>query len=190
MDKYHETNPPTLLKSEVMGRLGSQKHPQTSQQTITMSEALTEEQAATKARQEREKRQDSARKSIVDGEREVAGYRLRPFAFGSNTLAREMGLSMFYERDEEKKKNITEDESLRQMAGFIWMQSEDIDDVLDSLADGTWEAKVKRFSLTLPLHHLPEIMDEVERISDLAAQAAVDVEKQDGDGDKGAPGNS
>lgn len=115
----------------------------------------------------------------------VAGYNLRAYAFGSNTIARKIGLTMFVDEDAV----ITEDEAMTQLMGFFWMQSTEIDDVLDAVDDGTFQRKIDRFAMTVPIHHIDEMMKEVERVSKLAASAAVKIEAQDSNIDTEAPKN-
>jgi len=133
----------------------------------------------------RDERAHAASEAMIDGPREIAGYVLRPFAFGSTRLARKMGLTMFYDRNAK----LSDEDTMDQLAAFFWMQSEDVDVVLKAVNSGTWPDIVERFSLTLPLHHVGEMLAEVNRISELAIAAAVDVEPRPGSSDSDAPGN-
>lgn len=133
-----------------------------------------------------EDRQLAAADAMLEAAKDVAGIRLRPFSFGSTRLARKMGLRLFYDRGAE----LSDEETLDQLAAFLWMQSESnpVEEVLRHVNGGTWEAEVEAFALSIPLHRLPELLRELERVSRLASTLAVEVESR-GDSDPDAPGN-
>jgi hypothetical protein len=139
----------------------------------------------------KELRQAQVTDTILDGPREVAGYKLRPFAFGTNTQVRKMGLTMFYMPEDELKEmgGLSDDEQLRQLVSFFWLQSEPIETVLRCINSGKWSEAIEFFEMGIPLHHTAEIMAEVRRISLLAASNAVEVHPRENSTEEGAPGN-
>lgn len=132
-------------------------------------------------------REQTALDSMIDGPREVAGIALRPFSFGSSILARKMGLRLFYEQGVE----LSEEETLDQLAAFFWMQCEANAprEVLRAVNSGKWREEVEAFAMELPMHKLPEMLSELQRVSNLASAAAVDIEPRPGGSDPDEPGN-
>ena len=134
---------------------------------------------------------------IEGGETELTPeLKLRPFTFGTLNLCRKMGLTQFTASTEAEKAAVTElgdAERQRQMSAFVWAQSREPREVLKHVREGTWEAEVELFEHELPVHILPKLVREIERISKLAADAAVEVAPKpssEGDPDKDAPPNS
>lgn len=131
--------------------------------------------------------------ALLEGPREITltngkTITLRPFTFGSLGLCKKMGLTMFSGSEEDEALN--EDESMQQLQAFFWMQSQPVNDVLGAIRQGTWQDAVEEFGFVLPLHEMQTLMAEMNRISGMVREAAVDVlPKGDDDTDKDAPGN-
>lgn len=141
--------------------------------------------------------------SILEGPREIeledgGTLIVRPFTFGSLALAKKMNLTLFTgEGDEETEEGTEEpdaeltDDMMFQLAAFFWMQSQPVAEVLGAVRKDEWQDRVEEFAFLLPIHEMGNLMSEVNRISNMAADAAVDVIPQDSDSDldKGSPGN-
>ena len=145
--------------------------------------------------------------SLTEGPREIKlnsgkSITIRPFTFGSFGLCKKLGLTMFGGGDEDefdadgnvigKGEDDLTDDVMDQLQAFFWMQSQPIHDVLGAVRDGSWKDKVEEFVFDLPIHAMKELMSEMNRISAMATEAAVDVapKMDSGESDKGAPGNS
>lgn len=125
--------------------------------------------------------------AIIDGETTIAGITLRPFTFGSMTLCRKLGLTIF---TGDKDNELNDTDQLDQLCTFFWMQSNPVKEVLASVRDESWKEKVEDFSHQIPMHEMGKLMDEITRISNLAQEAAVDVIPKDSDAaEEGEPGN-
>ena len=117
---------------------------------------------------------------------------LRPFTFGSLTLAHKLGLTLFTGEGDDLAKEDgdagVDNELMRQLQTFLWMQSQPVDDVLHAVQKNEWKDRVLAFSFKLPLHEASSLFAEVNRISTLAAESAVDVIPKDAPGDDDTPG--
>ena len=83
------------------------------------------------------------------------------------------------------------------MAAFAWMQSAPEKEVLKLVREKrrnpsstALDDAIEDFQFTVPVHLLPDLIKEVDRISKLAAAAAVEVVPKDGEKEPGEPGNS
>lgn len=133
---------------------------------------------------------------------------MRPFALGSIGLFRKMGLSLFNkdEQDREAEQNAEvvadvqeplseaelSDKMMWETASFVWAQSTPVDELLGHIRNDTWTEEVERFSLIIPMHKMTELMAELNRISGLVDDVAVDVREdpKDSESEKDAPPNS
>lgn len=146
------------------------------------------------AKKEAKKKQGKTVDPVLEGPKDMVlangeKITLRPFTFGSLTLAHKLGLTIFTgEGEEPDPDSDVDDEMLGQLQTFIWMQSQPIDDVLHHVRYGDWEDAVLEFSFNLPLHEAQTLFSEIQRISDLAGEAAVDVLPKDSDSDDDTPG--
>ena len=145
--------------------------------------------------------------SLIEGPREIhlnsgQSITIRPFTFGSFGLCKKLGLTMFgggAEDEFDDSGNIVEkpesdelsDDVMWQLQVFFWMQSQPIADVLAAVRKDTWRERVEEFGFDLPIHTMKDLMGEMNRISAMAQEAAVDVapKSDSGESDKGAPGN-
>lgn len=140
---------------------------------------------------------------VLDGPVEVGGLTLRPFTFGSLALCRQLGLTMFTDEPDEGDDSLSEGELQakyekefnegvwqNQIATFLWIQSQPVDDVLRTVRDDTWEAAVERFQWDLEIAKMPEYLAEVRRISSGISEFAVDVLPKGDDGEDDTPGKS
>lgn len=137
--------------------------------------------------------------SLIEGPREIKlnsgkTITIRPFTFGSFGLCKKLGLTMFGGSEDEPEIDPSDDldeDMMWQLQVFFWMQSQPVNDVLGAVRSGSWKEAVETFGFDLPIHTMKDLMGEMNRISRMAQDAAVDVAPKDdsGDGDKGAPGN-
>jgi len=111
---------------------------------------------------------------LGEGTVKLAGHELRPFTFGSFTLCRKLNLTLFTK--DGATEELDEDETMRQLAAFFWIQSQPVKDVLDAVRAGTAELSIEDFQFEIPVHALPAIMRRVTALSQLAAAAAVEIE--------------
>lgn len=138
---------------------------------------------------EKRKREESLTEGFHgEGTVRLAGHEVRPFTFGSFTLCRRLGLTLFTR--EGAADELDETEVMRQLAAFFWMQSQPVPTVLDAVRGGKAEEAIEAFQFDVPVHALPAILRRVNQLSKLAADAAVEIEpKPDSGEDKDAPGN-
>ena len=123
---------------------------------------------------------------FIDGEKTIGGIRFRAFTIGSKAICEQMRLTMFTSGE------VSDDagESERQLIAFAWLHSEPLENVLIAVRKGTCDAAAQEFGFMLPVHILPAIIAEINRISAATAEAAVDVAPKPGGGKDNAPGNS
>ena len=123
-----------------------------------------------------------------EGTATLAGHELRPFTFGSFTLCRRLGLTLFTQ--DGAADELDEDETMRQLAAFFWIQSQPVPEVLKAVREGTAELAIDAFQFDIPVHALPAIMRRVNELSKLASEAAVEIEeKPDSKADPDTPKN-
>lgn len=127
----------------------------------------------------------------------VAGLKLRAFTVGTTDLCKAFGLSMFLDPETVKGNEKTgiapmsAEELERQLITFAWMQSEDLDVVLESLDADTWKHAVRRFKFEVDLGAITPLLQEIARVSGLTVAASVEVTKKPSDSsEKDAPPNS
>lgn len=137
--------------------------------------------------------------SLIEGPREIKlnsgkTITIRPFTFGSFGLCKKLGLTIFGGGEEAETESgepeYLDEHVMDQLGTFFWMQSQPVNEVLGAVRNGTWKERAEEFEFDLPIHAMKDLMSEINRISRMAQDAAVDVApKDDGDSDKGAPGN-
>ena len=137
----------------------------------TQDEALIAKQAREKARAD-----NLTDGFIGEGDATLAGHKIRPFTFGSLTLCRRLKLSLF--TDEGAADDLDETTVMRQLAVFFWIQSQPVQDVLATVREGSVEEAVDAFEFEIDVHALPAIMKRVRKLSDLASEAAVELEEK------------
>ncbi len=127
----------------------------------------------------------------------VAGLKLRAFTVGTTDLCKAFGLTMFLDPETVKGNEKTgiapmaADELERQLITFAWMQSEELDAVLEALDAGTWKNAVRRFKFSVDLGAITPLLQEIARVSGLTVAASVEVAKKPSDSsEKDAPPNS
>jgi hypothetical protein len=119
-------------------------------------------------------------------ETKVGSLRLRPFSLGTLNLCRRLNLTLFLDENAE----LTDEEKQRQIVAFAWAQSAPLPEVLAALRTNTADEKIEEFEFGLDVGDLPALLDEIQRIGELAAAAAVEVAPKPGtSGDEGAPPN-
>lgn len=143
--------------------------------------------------------------SLIEGPREIRlnngkSITIRPFTFGSFGLCKKLGLTMFgggtddEELDEDGNPILPkelDDDATFQLQVFFWMQSQPVNEVLGAVRNGTWKDRVEEFGFDLPIHVMKDLMAEMNRISKMAQEAAVDISPKgdEENPDSGAPGN-
>jgi len=122
---------------------------------------------------------------FLDGEKTIGGIRFRAFTIGSKAICEQMRLTMFTSGE------VSDDagESERQLIAFTWLHSEPLENVLTAVRNGTCDSAAQCFGFTLPVHILPAIISEINRISAASAEASVDVAQKPGAGKETALGN-
>ena len=119
----------------------------------------------------------------------VAGIKLRPFSYGSMQLAYMLKLSLF--TDESKEDGEPDDEEKqRQIVTFAWMQAAPLDEVIDTVHDGTVKSKVLRFSLGISFDMIPGLLAEINRIGNMIAASGLRIESRHPSDTEEAPGKS
>jgi len=116
----------------------------------------------------------------------VGSLRLRPFSLGTLNVCRQLGLTLFLEEGTD----LGEEEQLRQIVAFAWAQSAPLPEVLKALRSGTARDRAAEFEFQMSLEDLPLMVEEIQRISDMATAAAVEVVPKPGAADGDAPPNS
>lgn len=116
----------------------------------------------------------------------VGGLHLRPFSLGTLNVCRQLNLTLFLDGEAE----LDDDEKQRQIVAFAWVQSAPLAEVLAALRNDTARERIAEFEFQLDLATLPELIVEIQRISELAAAAAVEVAPKPGrSGEDDAPPN-
>lgn len=116
----------------------------------------------------------------------IAGLHLRPFSLGTLNVCRQLELTLFLDGEAE----LGDEEKQRQIVAFAWVQSAPLTEVLAALRNGTAHEKIAEFEFQLDVAALPELITEIQRISELAAAAAVEVAPKPGrSGEEDAPPN-
>jgi hypothetical protein len=72
-------------------------------------------------------------KNILDGSTDFCGLTLRPITIGTMEVCRMVGLTMFTGEAGEEQPPA---EQIRQTAGYLWIQSQPLADVLASVLEG------------------------------------------------------
>lgn len=146
-------------------------------------EALIAKQAREKARKETLTKGFQGEGTVT-----LAGHELRPFTFGSLTLCRRLKLSLF--TDEGASDELSEADTMNQLAAFFWIQSQPVPEVLKAVRDGSANEAIEAFEFDIPIHALPDLMRRINELSELAGAAAVEVEqKPDSKSDTKEPPN-
>lgn len=116
----------------------------------------------------------------------IAGLRLRPFSLGTLNVCRQLDLTLFLDGEAD----LGDEEKQRQIVAFAWVQSAPLSEVLGALRTGTANEKIAEFEFQMDVAALPQLIIEIQRISELAAAAAVEVAPKPGaSGEEGAPPN-
>ena len=116
----------------------------------------------------------------------IGSLRLRPFSLGTLNVCRQLELTLFLDGEVE----LEDEEKQRQIVAFAWAQSAPLSEVLEALRTKTAPQKIAEFEFQMDVGDLPELIKEIQRISELAAAAAVEVAPKPGtSGDEDAPLN-
>lgn len=145
-------------------------------------EALIEKQA-----RERQREESATEAFHGEGEVTINGRKIRPFSFGSLTVCRRLKFTLFTQ--EGSADEMSEDETMRQLAGFFWIQSQPPREILAHVRAGTANEAIDEFQFDVDVSDLPAIMRRVKEISKLAGEAAVDVAPKPNSKAEGEPGN-
>jgi hypothetical protein len=123
--------------------------------------------------------------AFFDGPVGVGNLKLRPFSIGSMTACRKLGLSLFLGHGDA----LTAEEMQRQVVAFAWLQTAPLATVQRALREGTAEDFIARFEFEVMPGDLKKLEAEINRISELAAVAAVDTVSRETAPDPNEPGN-
>lgn len=131
-------------------------------------------------------REDLLASSMLEQEtRNVCGYKLRPFSYGSLQIAYKLNLTLFTGGSES---NISDADIQRQISTFVWMQASPQDKVIEAVLNGSADMEALRFSLGIEFKDIPHLLAEVNRISEQVSANDVRVESKDKDtGDSISP---
>lgn len=124
--------------------------------------------------------------AFFDGPVDVGNLKLRPFSIGSMTACRKLGLTLFMGEGDA----LTAEEMQRQVVAFAWVQSAPLATVQRALREGTADEYIARFEFEVMPGDLKALEREINRISELAAVAAVDTVSRDTTPDPAEPGES
>jgi hypothetical protein len=138
------------------------------------------------AKDTRTRKLEAAFADPAQGETMIGGLRLRSFSLGTLNVCRQLDLSLFLDGEAD----LNDEEKQRQIVAFAWAQSAPLSEVLGALRTGTANDKIAEFEFRMDVAALPELITEIQRISDLAAAAAVEVAPKPGrSGEDDAPPN-
>jgi hypothetical protein len=115
--------------------------------------------------------------NLTDGPVEIEGLKLRPFTLGTFDLCRQLGLTMFSEG------TVPADaaDRLRQVAAYLFIQSEPLEAVLRAVDDPLFElAHLRPFKFRLTPEVIPAAMALIEKNLTAAGRAVVDIEPRPG----------
>lgn len=124
--------------------------------------------------------------AFFDGTTSIGALKLRPFSIGSMTACRKLGLTLFTGSED----SVSEEEVQRQIVAFAWIQTAPLELVQSSIRNGTAQDQIDRFEFQLVPSDLKRLESEINRISRLAAAAAVEVVSKSVPADPDEPGNS
>ena len=106
--------------------------------------------------------------------KQVGDFKLRPFTLGSVTLCKKLGLSQF--TGEKSDEPMDQVEQLRQVAGFLFIHCEPVENVLRAVRNKErLEDELLRYQLSIPISIVPEVMAEIQRVGDMTAAASVEI---------------
>ena len=134
----------------------------------------------------RTKKLEAAFADSTDDATVIGSLRLRPFSLGTLNVCRQLGLTLFLDGEVE----LSDEEKQRQIVAFAWAQSASLPEVLKALRSGETDERIAEFEFRMDVGDLPDLIREIQRISELAAAAAVEVAPKPGSsGDDDAPPN-
>ena len=138
------------------------------------------------AKDTRTRKLEAAFADPAQGETVIGGLHLRSFSLGTLNVCRQLDLTLFLDDEAE----LTDEEKQRQIVAFAWVQSAPLSEVLSALRTGNAIERIAEFEFQLDVAALPELITEIQRISELAAAAAVEVAPKPGrSGEDDAPPN-
>ena len=125
---------------------------------------------------------------IAPTESDVLGLKLRPFSLGSLRICRRIKLTMI--TGDAKLDDLDDEEKQRQIIAFLYVQSQPIQTVLRAIqSPNFYDEYVLPFSMDLPLHAIPEAVQEIQRVMAEAGAAYIEVQSKPGDKPEDAPPN-
>jgi len=125
---------------------------------------------------------------IAPSESDVLGLKLRPFSLGSLSICRRIKLTMI--TGDAKLDDLDDEEKQRQIIAFLYIQSQPVQTVLRAIqSPDFYDEFVLPFSMDLPLHAIPEAVQEIQRVMAEAGAAYIDVQSKPGDKSEDAPPN-
>ncbi len=125
--------------------------------------------------------------NLTDGPQEISGLKLRPFTLGTLDLCRELGLTIF----SEGKVPLDSVERMRQIAVYLFIQSEPLDAVLKAVEEPEFEKNhLRLFKFRLTPGAVEAAWSLIERNLSHAGAAVVDIEPRPGAKGDDPPPNS
>jgi hypothetical protein len=138
------------------------------------------------AKDTRTRKLEAAFADPAQGETVIGGLHLRSFSLGTLNVCRQLDLTLFLDDEVD----LSDEEKQRQIVAFAWVQSAPLSEVLSALRTGNAIERIAEFEFQLDVAALPELITEIQRISELAAAAAVEVAPKPGrSGEDDAPPN-
>lgn len=116
----------------------------------------------------------------------IGGFEFRPFSIGTLQNARKLKLTMIMGKGGKLK----QEDLVRQVTVYAWMQSAPIRDVSRAIREGTWEEEVDVFSAALDVPTIIALMREVERHVEQIGDHAFDLMPRDESSAEDPPPNS
>lgn len=135
-------------------------------------------------------RESKLEAAFLEGGVNVPGLSMRPFSLGTLSLCKRLNLSLFIDGGEKQKAELSEDETMEQLAAFAWMQSAPLPEVLAAVRENQWREKVEIFAFDLSVEAITALTGEITRIAAQSDAAAVEVKKKPADKPEDAPPNS
>jgi hypothetical protein len=122
--------------------------------------------------------------SLLEGSKTIGGLKLRPFTLGSFEACEKLGLTLFVGNNGGQVSN---EEAMRQMIAFAWVQSTPPEVLVDTFSAGTQNRAIELFKWGLDLRSIDAIAAEVQRIGEAIKSTAVEVQAKPQKGNEETP---
>lgn len=121
----------------------------------------------------------------ANGPIRIGALEFRPFSIMTLQCARKLDLSMIMGSGAE----LDQEELVRQVTIYAWMQASPIRDVSRAIREGTWEEEVDVFAAALDVPTIIALMREVERHVEQIGDHAFDLMPRDEKSSEDPPPN-